>query len=418
LVEDCDAADCITDSNAIAMVEDCDGEGAGILGIHECSATAVAEAELIGCAIDICEVSANAISIAENGASTSAVGRASAINDSNASTNNIAEADGNRRCELVEEEKVCSPFAKAVANGDAYAENDSDASSESIAKANGDGASATAGRSCVLDEDGKPLCYGGALATDDSDARAINKATAEGDLSTASATGNATATNGSKAQEYGSAEATDGALSVTSSSALGLDGGSARSYAAGSAEGGRDLNNDGDTYDCEKAEVLPNGQPGGRCLVSETSSAAVSALTVARGSNNSATGVSIGDATNGGQVVSSSNVVSNVDAGVFGIGVGKAITCTPGQVSCGTAYGAALGSGSEGVAVGLTEGQATNGESVNVNVGAGAGAGCSFAGSSASLIRNADGSWSYDSHFNTGLSCVDANASATPAATP
>ena len=49
LVEDCDAADCIADSNAIAIVEDCDGEGTGILGIHECTATAVAEAELIGC---------------------------------------------------------------------------------------------------------------------------------------------------------------------------------------------------------------------------------------------------------------------------------------------------------------------------------------------------------------------------------
>ena len=203
---------------------------------------------------------------------------------------------------------------------------------------------------------------------------------------------------------------------MTSTGSLALEGGNARSFGAGTADGGRDLNNDGDTYDCAKTNAGSTPSPNDVCLKPESSSAGVGALAVARGTNNNATAISTGDATKGGQVVSSSIVVSNVDAGVFGIGVGKAITCTPGQVSCGTAYGAALGSGSEGVAVGMTEGQATNGETVNVNVGAGAGAGCSFAGSNASLVRNADGSWTYDSHFNTGLSCVDANASAHPAA--
>jgi hypothetical protein len=175
-----------------------------------------------------------------------------------------------------------------------------------------------------------------------------------------------------------------------------MDGGEATSFARGTADGFIDANQNG-IWD--EGEVI--------------SSAGVGAQTIARGPDNISSAHSIGSSTEGGQIVSSSIAVSNVDVGVFGIGVGKAVTCTPGQVSCGTAWGAALGSGSEGIAIGLTEGNATDGESVNVNVGAGAGSGCSVAGlsgSSASLTQNADGSWAYYAHFNTGLSCVHANS--------
>jgi hypothetical protein len=353
---------------------------------------------MIGCDPQVCEASAKSISEAEDGASTSAIGHATAIKESNASATNIAEADGNRFCTGTGNDEVCGPFAKAEARGDAYAEDDSDASVDNEAIADGDGASATAGRGCIVDQTGATICYGGAVALDGSDATSVNKASADGTNTTASATGAATATGGSSANQYGAAEATNGGLAVTSTDARALDGGVATSYAKGTADGFVDKNGNGI-----------------RDVTEQSSSAGVGAQTVSRGPDNITSAHSIGDATDGGQVVSSSIVVSNVDVGIFGIGVGKAVTCTPGQVSCGTAYGAALGSGSEGVVVGLTEGNATNGELVNVNVGAGAGAGCSvpgLTGSSASLVQNSDGSWSYNAHFNTGLSCVQANASA------
>jgi hypothetical protein len=175
-----------------------------------------------------------------------------------------------------------------------------------------------------------------------------------------------------------------------------MSGGDATSFARGSADGFIDANLNGIK---DPDEI--------------SSSAGVGAQTVARGADNIASAHSIGGATNGGQVVSSSIAVSNVDVGVFGIGVGKSLTCTPGQVSCGSGWGAALASGSEGIAIGKTEGNADNGEYVNVNVGAGAGSGCSvsgLSGSSASLTQNSDGSWAYYAHFNTGLSCVHANS--------
>jgi hypothetical protein len=86
-------------------------------------------------------------------------------------------------------------------------------------------------------------------------------------------------------------------------------------------------------------------------------------------------------------------------------------------VSCGTAYGNATASGSNGGnAVANVDGYAFNGESVNAAVGAHAGTPCTggSTGPYATFTPHDDGSWSYSTGSNVGAACVQTTVTASP----
>jgi hypothetical protein len=357
---------CEADAESAAIVADCP---AG----EVCNATAEATAGVAHCSEE-CVADSNAFASATDGATNAlASGVATAINNSNASNNNTAIAEGtynvveivnagagNVEGCVVGNEAACfveetTTFgSSAVATGDAIAVNNSNATQSSTALAtNGVANSDANALACVT-----PVTF-------------------------------TPAGSGCDATAHSLADANKG-TAVSSADAIAMNGGVAYANSAQTANGEPSPDN------------TLNAAAGGN------------AIAIAEGANNVAIANSVGNAGAGSTTTTSAMAGSAVNTGQFGIGVSKSVSCAAGQETCGTGMGIALAQSNEGgIAISDAQTNAVNGQNATSVVGAAAGSSCAGP-ATASFTPNPDGSFSYSSSFNSGFGCTSAATSTSP----
>jgi hypothetical protein len=320
--------------------------------------------------------------------------------NSSASAFNLAVADGWNQ-----------GAANASAVGGASASGYSTAESTTIAIADGPDTTAVAGAFCVELLNGDLSCVGGgASAVAGGTAEATNVAVANDANSAAFALGSATAENGGTAIESGNALAEEGGLAVAITNAY-SGGGSATATNVQQASGSEDLDGNGDTNGIDTTTPTADGVVD----ISERAASAGAVTAIAGDESNTAVASSVGVATGTATIEQSSTAISNVATGLAGAGASTAVGCTQGQNSCGTALGVALSNGTEGFALSETAAFANGADQLGVTASAitpaQAGIGCT-GGSYASLVQNADGSWSFSGGANAGFACTTAGVAA------
>jgi hypothetical protein len=259
---------------------------------------------------------------------------------------------------------------------------------------------------------------GGAVVTNDSSATVNNVAEATGPGSSASATGFAEANNHSVAEQSATAIASGGADAIGQANALACPidpttgdplGAGCTSIALANAEAEKGA-------DLAFAEADAISLNGGRTFAESNqfatgqgSAAGGAAVSVANGEDNLALSFANGEATDGGKATTGSIAGSNVGPGQYGIGVAKSVSCTDDQVSCGTGFGVALASGSQGGIAVADSTASANGQNATGIAGAEAGSSCTGP-ASASFTVNSDGSFNYSAGFNSGFGCASASS--------
>jgi hypothetical protein len=357
----------------VAVVADCGTATGGV-----CSATAEAQAGVLGCTDD-CEAESIAVAVADDGATNAvASGFATAVNNSNASNNNTAIAEG-----TFNGAPITGVIDPAIPGDDCEVAGTIECFTFGPVDTFGSSAVAT----------GNAVAVNGSEATQSSTALATNGVANSNADALACVTPVTFAPNGSgcDATAHSVADANKG-VAVSIADATSFNGGSAFANSAQTADGGASATN------------------------SLNSAAGGSASAVADGANNVAIANAVGTAGAASQTTTTAISVSAVNSGQFGAGVSQSTSCASGQQTCATANGLALAQSTEGgIAISDSQATAVNGQNAASAAGAMAGTSCQTAPvASGSFVANPDGSFTYNAGMNAGFACTSATSGTAP----